>query len=177
MLRAAAVLGARHGLEQVQMSDVAARADVAVATVYRYFPSKHHLFAALMADQVGRLPVRSDPDATPDQAVAEVLVAAVRAMLRNLPLARAMIVSTNVVRAEHPTVRAVPLDEHVLAVAALRTPREEDRRLARLVEQCVYGILTWATAGELAVDQAVQDVHRACGLLLAPWRGRARSTT
>lgn len=175
MLRAAAALGAEHGLEQVQVNDVAARAGVAVATLYRYYPSKHHLFAAVLAERVQRLPVGTDVSRPPPEAVAEVLVAAVRAMLRRPRLARAMIVSMNVVRAEHETGRAMPLDQHVLDVAGLRRPTDEDRRLARLLEQCVYGILTWATAGELSPEQAADDVRRACLLLLAPWRGRARA--
>lgn len=35
--------------DQIQMRDVAARADVALGTLYRYFASKEHLYAAVMA--------------------------------------------------------------------------------------------------------------------------------
>jgi AcrR family transcriptional regulator len=41
-----ALLGERS-LDQIQVRDVAARADVALSTVYRYFASKEHLFAAV----------------------------------------------------------------------------------------------------------------------------------
>src|ERR1700712_4190922 len=34
--------------DQIQMRDVAARADVALGTMYRYFASKEHLYAAVM---------------------------------------------------------------------------------------------------------------------------------
>ena len=34
--------------DQIQMRDVAARADVALGTLYRYFASKEHLYAAVM---------------------------------------------------------------------------------------------------------------------------------
>ena len=37
------------------MHDVAKDAGVAIATLYRYFPSKTHLFTALMGAQVERL--------------------------------------------------------------------------------------------------------------------------
>ena len=46
-------------------------------------------------------------------------------------------------------------------------PTEDDLRLARLVEQCAYGVLTWAVAGEITREEAVADVRRACLLLLA----------
>src|ERR1700712_4647 len=34
--------------DQIQMRDVAAKADVALGTLYRYFASKEHLYAAVM---------------------------------------------------------------------------------------------------------------------------------
>lgn len=37
----------QRALDQIQMRDVAAEADVALSTVYRYFASKEHLFAAV----------------------------------------------------------------------------------------------------------------------------------
>ena len=53
ILRAAAKLGAEHGLEHVQMNDVAKQANVAIATLYRYFPSKVDLFSSVMRWRVG----------------------------------------------------------------------------------------------------------------------------
>jgi AcrR family transcriptional regulator len=40
---------------QIQMRDVAERADVALGTVYRYFQSKDHLFAEVLASWARRL--------------------------------------------------------------------------------------------------------------------------
>ncbi|MFI2474357.1 TetR family transcriptional regulator [Nocardia xishanensis] len=174
MLRAAAELGARHGLEQVQIGDIAAGADVALGTLYRYFPSKHHLYAALLADRVERMPIPRTSAVTATAAVAEAMGTAVRAMLTSVPLARAMIVSINVVRNEYGLNPPFAMDERILGIAGLHRPTAEDRRLARLVEQAVYGVLTWATAGEITPEQAVDDVERACELLLAPWQRRAR---
>ncbi|HSA41271.1 MAG TPA: TetR family transcriptional regulator [Mycobacterium sp.] len=37
-----------HDYEQIQMRDVAERADVALGTVYRYFSSKEHVYAAVL---------------------------------------------------------------------------------------------------------------------------------
>ena len=55
MLRAAARLGSRLPLERVQMAEVAAEADVALGTLYRYYPSKHHLFAGLLLTRITEL--------------------------------------------------------------------------------------------------------------------------
>lgn len=180
MLRAATVLGAEQGLEQMQMADVAAQADVALGTLYRYFPSKHHLFAAVLADQVNRLHARTQPGPidSPDDApaaVADLLGDSVAGMLRQLPLARAMVLSAIVVRTEDEIFPNIPFTDLILDRAALASVTDDDRRLARLVEQCTYGILTWATSGEITPDEAVADVRRACLLLLAPWRRRTRT--
>ena len=50
---AAMALGLDGGYDAVQMRDVAARADVAMGTVYRYFTSKDHLLAATLVYWVG----------------------------------------------------------------------------------------------------------------------------
>ena len=51
-------LGLDGGYEAVQMRDVAARADVAMGTVYRYFTSKDHLLAAALVHWVEQLDAR-----------------------------------------------------------------------------------------------------------------------
>jgi len=51
-------LGLEGGYEAVQMRDVAARADVAMGTVYRYFTSKDHLLAATLVHWVEMLDTR-----------------------------------------------------------------------------------------------------------------------
>ncbi len=44
-----------HEHTQIQMKDVAAEADVALGTVYRYFQSKDHLFAEVLAEWASHL--------------------------------------------------------------------------------------------------------------------------
>src|SRR3984885_12684104 len=55
VIDAAMALGLDGGYDAVQMRDVAARADVAMGTVYRYFTSKDHLLAATLVDWVAQL--------------------------------------------------------------------------------------------------------------------------
>ena len=51
MLAATFELAADGGFDAVQMRDVAAAADVALGTVYRYFSSKERLLLEAMAEQ------------------------------------------------------------------------------------------------------------------------------
>ena len=55
---AAMSLALEGGYDAVQMRDVAARADVAMGTVYRYFTSKDHLLAAALVHWVEQLDTR-----------------------------------------------------------------------------------------------------------------------
>ena len=63
LIDAAFELGADGGYDAVQMRDVAVTANVALATIYRYFSSKDHLLAAAMIEWTGRLQgrVRQSP--------------------------------------------------------------------------------------------------------------------
>jgi len=51
ILEAATTLAAKGGFEQMQMRAVAEHADVALGTLYRYFPSKIHLLVSVLAQQ------------------------------------------------------------------------------------------------------------------------------
>ncbi len=55
VVAAALELGAKGGYDAVQMRDVAATADVALGTIYRYFSSKDHLLAEALVDWVSDL--------------------------------------------------------------------------------------------------------------------------
>jgi len=55
VVRAALELGADGGYDAVQMRDVATRAEVALGTIYRYFPSKDSLLLAVMVHWLGDL--------------------------------------------------------------------------------------------------------------------------
>ena len=48
IIAAARALASEHGMAAVQIVPVAERAGIAAGTVYRYFPSKDELFAALV---------------------------------------------------------------------------------------------------------------------------------
>jgi AcrR family transcriptional regulator len=55
IIRTALEMLSESDYDDIQMRDVAERADVALATLYRYFPSKEQLFAAVQLEWVEQL--------------------------------------------------------------------------------------------------------------------------
>jgi TetR/AcrR family transcriptional regulator, cholesterol catabolism regulator len=95
LIDAAFELGAEGGYEAVQMRSVSETANVAMATIYRYFSSKDHLLSAAMMEWTERLrgrvvqsPPRGD---TAAQQMIDVLQRACRAMERQPKLAEALV--------------------------------------------------------------------------------------
>lgn len=95
LIDAAFELGAEGGYDAVQMRSVSETANVAMATIYRYFSSKDHLLAAAMTEWTERLQARvavSPPrgDTAADRMV-DVLQRACRALERQPKLAQALV--------------------------------------------------------------------------------------
>lgn len=173
ILRAAAKHGAANGLERVQMHDVAKDAGVAIATLYRYFPSKTHLFTAVMAQQVAQLEeatTAAEPGQDPVAAVSELLIQASRQLLRRPLLANAMMQSNNAAHASTVS-DAIRIDsafrDLILRTLDLDEPTEHDYRLVRLLEQAWYGVLTQSLNMRVELADAEADIRLACTLLLA----------
>lgn len=170
--RAASRLVAERGLEQVQMQEIAQESGVALGTLYRYYPSKHLLLAGVMAGQIAAIErvVPTRPTLDPVAEVSELLVRAARGLMARPLLARAMITSVNIVRSASGPQNDTSFRDLVLRSAGITEPTDDDQDLARLVEQCAYGVLTWAVAEEITLEQAEASLRRACRLLLtADW--------
>src|SRR5690625_1717986 len=172
ILATAARLGARDGLESVRMQDIADRSAVSITTVYRYYPTKHHLFAALLLHYTRSAAPPHPLTGCAAADVTDLMVGICRRMLARPRLARAMIASVNARRAESTAAGDFNLRDNILSVAAISQPTPQDTQIALLVEQCAYGILSWAVMGETTPAQAQADMRRACELLLAPWAVR-----
>jgi AcrR family transcriptional regulator len=95
LLEAAVTLAHEGGYDAVQMRDVAARAQVALGTLYRHYSSKDQLLLAALADQAGELRVRiAQRPPRGDRAgdrVADVLRRATRALTREPSVTAAMV--------------------------------------------------------------------------------------
>lgn len=95
MLEATSGLAAEGGWDAVQMREVAGRADVALGTLYRYFPSKEYLLVSVMISDmealVDRLAVRPPEGEDPVDRVVDVLRRANKALLRQPQITLAML--------------------------------------------------------------------------------------
>lgn len=85
-------LASKGGYEAVQMRAVAERADVAVGTLYRYFPSKVHLLVSALAREFEKIDSRRKlpPGQTPQERMHLILGQITRAMQRDPLLTEAM---------------------------------------------------------------------------------------
>jgi TetR/AcrR family transcriptional regulator, cholesterol catabolism regulator len=171
ILRAAAKHGTANTFERVQMHEVAKDAGVAIATLYRYFPSKTHLFTALLRAQVARLDELApggQPEGDPADAVADLLVRTGRRMLERPLLAQAMLLSNNAsVSGKGPTGGVTTaFRDLIVKVAGLRAPSVLDDQLIRITEQAWYGILTSVLTGYVSAEEAAEDTVLACRRLL-----------
>ena len=95
ILRVVRKLTIANGEDAVQMAEVAQAADVALNTLYRYFPSKSHLYAALLSAEMQQFasgfPARSvATDAEAAANVMDLLGSAGDALLTRPRLAKAV---------------------------------------------------------------------------------------
>ncbi|MFE4217956.1 TetR family transcriptional regulator [Streptomyces sp. NPDC056844] len=174
ILKVAADRAAEVGLDRVQMHEVARSAGVAIGTLYRYFPSKTHLFTALMADRIegfaARVPDRAE-DTSPEDAVFETLSSATRNLLRRPALATAMIQSSNAARASTvPDLARIDSGFIDLLGRAWGVERPTEHHIARLRLLILlwYGVLQSRLNERLSPEKADADLRTACHLLLAP---------
>ncbi|MGU3583164.1 TetR family transcriptional regulator [Rhodococcus sp. C26F] len=173
IIDAAAQLGAVKELERVRMQEVAELAGVAIGTLYRYFPSKTHLFVAVMVDQIDRMGIhlsrRSQSSSSPVDVVYDALLQATRALVRTPLLANAMIQS-----AASSNAATIPdvakIDQHfdglLLAAAGIAEPTVRDATVVRLVVALWFGLVQSALNGRISIPEVESDLRVACDLLL-----------
>ncbi len=183
MLDSATRLAADNEFERVQMHDVAKQAGIAIGTLYRYFPSKTHLFVGVMAREVERMRagyrVAADPSQSPQDAVATLSVRALKALMRRPLLAGAMIRSINTAHVDTVVDSArvdAAFDDAVLEAARIDEPTDHDRQLLRLLNQQWLGVLQSCLNGHVTQETAEEDLRAFCTILLqglssaAEWR-------
>ncbi|MBM0127589.1 TetR family transcriptional regulator [Pimelobacter simplex] len=173
VLRVASHLVSTTGLEGLQMTDVAKEADVGIATLYRYFPSKTHLMVAVQAQQVERFAeqVTSSIDlGTPRETlVADALVDAARSMLRRPLLGSALVLSSNIANpAAVPDVTRIDstFRQMIMTLLGIDDPTQRDVTAVRLLLQVWHGVVMAALNGRMSFIDAESDVRLAAEVLL-----------
>lgn len=178
ILRAASELGAREGLASVQMHDVAKEAGVAIATLYRYFPSKPYLFMAVLEWHIEQYLGSHEHLATAAEGldaaaeVADLLITLSVKLLDSPLLASAVALSSFT---EYAT--AVParidivdsaLGQAILRLLGVDEASETDRSRARLLIYGWWGLFVAMLTEELSTEEAETNMRLAARLLLMP---------
>src|SRR5215472_3699272 len=84
IIDATLALASKGGYEAVQMRAVAERADVALGTLYRYFPSKIHLLVSGLAREFERAEARLGRSAPPGEAAQDRVVFVLHRVTRSM---------------------------------------------------------------------------------------------
>jgi AcrR family transcriptional regulator len=163
------------GFDAVQMRDVAAAADVAVGTVYRYFISKERLLLEAMAEQQERLlaHLRRNPpaEATAAERVTSVLRRANGSLRRHPHVTAAMVRAHGACRPELADLieRVGRLMTEIItfAIHPEGGPVEErDVRVARVLQLAWLSSLIGWVGGAQGPDGVDADLDSAARLLL-----------
>lgn len=107
ILVAAGQLARAGGYAAVGMREVANRSDVALATVYAYFPSKDHLLTAVMADALARSAAVPESAPRGASAVREMLSRATQQLLANPDLTAAMLQAWVMAEPDDPSLAVI----------------------------------------------------------------------
>ena len=173
ILEATLQLASKGGYDAVQMRTVAERAEVALGTLYRYFPSKIHLLVSALALELEKIQERLErkpiPGDTPHERMQFVLSRVTRAMQREPQLTEAM---TRAFMFADPSASA-----EVNAVARLMEdmftramhdgePTADDRAKARVIgDVWLSNLVAWVTRRASAND-VINHLELASRLLL-----------
>ena len=178
VIDAALSLADEGGYEAVQMRDVAERADVALGTLYRYFPSKDALLIAalfeLADDLKRRMAVYPARGETPADRVTEVLRRACRALERQPNVTGALVTALS---SPDPTVADSKLEIHELLHGIVTDAMDGSAGarhdgVVRVLGNVWFGALVARSAGMAGSGQMGDDLEEAARLLLERARTR-----
>ncbi|MGC0416628.1 TetR family transcriptional regulator [Embleya sp. AB8] len=176
ILRATTQLAARGGYESVQMREVAELSEVALGTLYRYFPSKVHLLVATMYDQLDQLHAqlrrRPPRSAGARERVVDTLLRAFKGMQREPHLTEAMMralqFADRSVGAEVDTVSRETTAMILEAIGGEDPPTEptaEDLAVIRVITHTWHSSLIAWLNGRASIAQVRTDIETVCRLI------------
>jgi len=157
--------------EDMQMKDIAERADVALGTVYRYFSSKDHLIAAALLEWARALDGRSRrplPSGPPAERLSSVLRQALRAYQRQPAFARLLVLVAN---SADPFASECYREMGPMVFTALGhaisdiDPDTRDRVMKVIGAVWYHGLVEW-TNGRMTIADVSDTLEGACRLVL-----------
>ncbi len=173
ILDATLTLACKGGYDAVQMRAVAERADVALGTLYRYFPSKIHLLVSGLAREFERSREKLDkqpiPGATRADRLIYVLHKVTKSMQREPLLCEAMtraFMFADPSAASEVNAVAALMEEMLTGAMHDGEPTADERAIARVVgDVWLSNLVAWVTRRASARDVANQ-LELAARLLL-----------
>ncbi|QDY89828.1 TetR/AcrR family transcriptional regulator [Arthrobacter sp. UKPF54-2] len=154
---------ARKGLDSVVLSEVAAKADVPLGTLYRYFPSSTQLMLALYRKQLGELHLGEWPSGA--RAPAHALVGVVMEIFHMRLMQPAVEQCLNrVVYAKDTDTTRLLRDIDATAENAV-TVVSGDPAVSRVLLLTVTGLVQSVRCRRLSLFEAEEDLKKACSLL------------
>jgi AcrR family transcriptional regulator len=178
ILDATLTLASKGGYDAVQMRAVADRADVALGTLYRYFPSKIHLLVSAMARELTRVQERTSrvpvPGGTPYERLMFMISRITKGMQRDPQLTEAMtrafMFADASAAAEVDTVGRL-MDRMFARAMTEEEPNEEQLAIARVISDVwLSNLVAWVTRRASATDVA-DRLELTIGLLLGHRNG------
>lgn len=175
ILAATMELATEGGYHGVQMRDVADRAEVALGTLYRYFPSKVHLLIGALRQETDTLRAnmerRRPQGETAEERVVEVLNRATRALERNPQFTGAVIRALMTGDADASGDAAAVTDNvDGMIVRAIQDDGDEldedHRAIARVLQQVWSSSLMNWLSGRVTIDELRDNLAVASRLLL-----------
>ena len=173
ILDATLALASKGGYDAVQMRTVAERADVALGTLYRYFPSKIHLLVSALARELERTQERTERLPLPgDTAYARlmfILQRMTKAMQRDPQLTEAMtraFMFADASAAAEVDIVGRLMDRMIARALTETDPNEEQLAIARIISDVwLSNLVSWVTRRASATDVA-NRLELTIGLLL-----------
>ncbi len=175
ILDATITLASAGGFDAVQMRAVAERADVALGTLYRYFPSKIHLLVTALAREFERADAALATRAIAGDTAADRVITVLRRTTRGLQgdpdlteaLTRAFMFADKTVA---PEIHAVAVLVNRMLTRAIRPGVEavtdDDQSAARVIgDVWLASLVSWVT-GRSTAAETTEHLERAVRLVL-----------
>jgi TetR/AcrR family transcriptional regulator, cholesterol catabolism regulator len=175
ILDAAFELAADGGWDAVQMREVADRAEVALGTLYRYFPSKVHLLVSVLGRTFTQLADSVHVDravGTPQERVYRVVAVMTRYLARHRRLSGAMVRA--LMTADNEAARDVEaVGDLMVSFIASAThepgdaPDERDTLIAHVIGKVWLTDVVTLLSGRMTVSQVLEDLEATIALVMS----------
>ena len=171
VVRAAVDLVAEKGVDELQMRAVCERSGVALATVYRYFPSKDQLAAVAFLEWASTLESSVAiqlPEGDPADRLVDVLRRGIRPFRRQPNFAQLMIFvsSSRDPLASETYLRLGTIIRGTMARAIPDVDEDVRERVLQAIGSIWYHCTVEWVAGRIDVDEALRRVESAARLML-----------